>query len=236
MLPYFILGVALLAGLLLAARWFVNTEPKTVAKVLKRIALVLIISVALFFLVTGKLAWAFYTLPALLPWFLRFRSLARTAKNFQRMSAGLGGGASGQTSDLKTRYLQMALDHDSGELDGEVIEGKFAGRRLSDMSLAELVDLLQTCWAEDGQSAQVLEAYLDRAHGDWRESAAEGKTETGTMTREEALRVLGLKAGASKDDIKEAHHRLIAGLHPDRGGSTYLAAQINQAKDILMDS
>ncbi len=234
MLPYFILGLALLAGLLLAARWFVNTEPSTVAKVLKRIALVLIISVALFFLFTGRLAWAFYTLPALLPWFLRFRSLARTAKNFSRMSAGLGGGANGQTSDLKTRYLKMALDHDSGELDGEVIEGKYAGRRLSDMSLPELVDLLQTCWAEDGQSAQVLEAYLDRVHGDWRESAAEGKAEAGTMTREEALQVLGLEAGASKDDIKEAHHRLIAGLHPDRGGSTYLAAQINQAKDILL--
>ena len=234
MLPYFILGVALLVGLLLAARWFVSTEPSTVAKVLKRMALALIVSVALFFLFTGRLAWAFYTLPALLPWFLRFRSLARTAKNFSRMSAGAGGGFSGQTSDLKTRYLQMVLDHDSGELDGEVIEGKFAGRRLNELSLAELVDLLQTYWAEDGQSAQVLETYLDRTHGDWRESTARGKAETGTMTREEALQVLGLEAGAGEDDIKEAHHRLIAGLHPDRGGSTYLAAKINQAKDALL--
>ena len=234
MLPYFILGVALLVGLLLAARWFVNTEPSTVAKVLKRMALVLIVSVAAVFLKTGRLAWAFYTLPALLPWFLRFRSMARTAKNFSRMAAGSGGGFSGQTSDLKTRYLQMVLDHDSGELDGEVIEGKFAGRRLNEMSLAELVDLLQTYWAEDGQSAQVLETYLDRTHGDWRESAAQGKAQTGTMTREEALQVLGLEAGASEDDIKEAHHRLIAGHHPDRGGSTYLAAKINQAKDVLL--
>lgn len=234
MLPYFILGIALLAGLLLAARWFVKTEPTTVAKALKRIALILIVSVMLFFLLTGRLAWAFYVLPVLLPWFLRFRSLARTAKNFSRMSAGLRGDATGETSDLKTRYLQMVLDHDSGELDGEVIEGKFAGRRLSDMSLAELVDLLQTCWSEDGQSAQVLEAYLDRTHGDWRESTAKGKAETGSMAREEALQVLGLEAGAGKDDIKAAHHRLIAGLHPDRGGSTYLAAKINQAKDVLL--
>ncbi len=234
MLPYFILGVALLVGLLLAARWFVNTEPSTVAKVLKRIVLALIISVALFFLFTGRLAWAFYTLPALLPWFLRLRSMARTAKNFSRMAAGSGGGATGQTSDLKTRYLQMVLDHDSGDLDGEVIEGTFAGRRLSDLSLAELVDLLQTYWAEDGQSAQVLEAYLDRTHGDWREGAAKGKADSGTMSREEALQILGLEAGAGEDDIKEAHHRLIAGHHPDRGGSTYLAAKINQAKDVLL--
>ena len=232
MLPYFILGVALLVGMLLAARWFISAETKTVAKVLKRMALALIVSVAMFFLFTGKLAWAFYTLPALLPWFLRFRTLARTAKNFSRMTAGSGGG--GQTSDLKTRYLQMELDHDSGELDGEVIEGSFAGRRLSELSLSELVQLLQTCWAEDGQSAQVLEAYLDRTHGDWRESDTKGKAGTGTMSREEALQILGLEDGAGEDDIKEAHHRLIAGHHPDRGGSTYLAAKINQAKDVLL--
>jgi hypothetical protein len=231
-LPYFILGLALLVGLLLAGRWFVNTEAKTVARVLKRMALALIVAVAVFFVVTGRLAWAFYTLPALLPWFLRFRAMARTAKNFSRMAAGAGGG--GQTSDLKTRYLKMELDHDSGELDGEVIEGSFAGRRLGNLSLSELVDLLQTCWAEDGQSAQVLEAYLDRTHGDWREGAAKGKADSGTMSREEALQILGLENGASDADIKEAHHRLIAGHHPDRGGSTYLAAKINQAKDALL--
>lgn len=231
MLPYFILGVALLVGFMLAARWFVNTEAKNVARVLKRVALICIVAVAVFFVVTGRLAWAFYTLPALLPWFLRFRAMARTAKNFSRMAAG---GSSGQRSDLKTRYLRMELDHDSGELDGEVIEGSFAGRRLSGLSLSELVELLQTCWAEDGQSAQVLEAYLDRTHGDWRQGAAKGKAGSGTMSRDEALQILGLDDGASDADIKDAHHRLIAGHHPDRGGSTYLAAKINQAKDVLL--
>ena len=234
MLPYFILGVALLVGLLLAGRWFVNSEPGTVAKVMKRIVLALIVSVAFFFLFTGRLAWAFYTLPMLLPWFLRARAMSRMAKNFSRMTAGAGGVGSGQTSDLKTRYLQMVLDHDSGDLDGEVIDGTFAGRRLNSMSLPELVDLLRTCWAEDGQSAQVLEAYLDRTHGDWREGAAGGKADSGTMSREEALQILGLEAGAGEDEIKEAHLRLIAGHHPDRGGSTYLAAKINQAKDVLL--
>ncbi len=115
------------------------------------------------------------------------------------------------------------------------------------MSLDELVDLLQTCWVEDQPSAQVLEAYLEREHPDWRARVQEEapgnaggdgsrgpRRGNGAMTREEALKILGLEPGASKQEIKAAHHRLISGLHPDHGGSTYLAAQINRAKDILL--
>ena len=54
------------------------------------------------------------------------------------------------------------------------------------------------------------------------------------MSRAEALDVLGLKEGATEAEIRDAHHRLIAGLHPDHGGSTYLAAKINQARDVLV--
>jgi hypothetical protein len=55
-----------------------------------------------------------------------------------------------------------------------------------------------------------------------------------TMSREEALRVLGLGPGASADDIREAHRRLIRQNHPDTGGSDYLASKINEAKDVLL--
>ena len=57
---------------------------------------------------------------------------------------------------------------------------------------------------------------------------------TSTMSREEALKVLGLGAGASEDDIREAHRRLILQNHPDRGGSDYLASKTNEAKDVLL--
>ncbi len=135
-----------------------------------------------------------------------------------------------------------------------MIEGTYAGRRLDDLSLADLIDLLNTCSVQDNQSAQVLEAYLDRVHPDWRErvqaagagSAGRGRESGGrrgeapgpgaAMSREEAFEVLGLEPGASDEEIKAAYHRLIANLHPDHGGSTYLAAKINQAKDTLLRS
>ena len=242
MLAYLILGIALLAGLLLAGRWFVSADPKTLVKVFKRLAISLIVVVALFFLFTGRLGWALMALPALLPWFMRFRSLSRAAKNFSRMAQATGGGGTGtgQTSEVETRFLRMSLDHDSGVMNGEVIDGPYAGRSLNEMVLAELVGLLNHCLAKDRQSAQVLEAYLDRVHAGWREKAAatDGASQdafgNGAMSQEEAYRILGLEAGATGAEIKEAHHRLIAGLHPDHGGSTYLAAKINQAKDVLL--
>ncbi len=240
MFPYFILGLAILAGVLLAGRWFTTADPKLLVKVIKWVLLGVIGTVALFFLFTGRLAWAIFALPALLPWLMRARAAHRMFKTFSRMTSGWGGGSAGQSSDVETRFLRMALDHDSGRLSGEVIDGVYAGRALAGMSQDELVDLLQTCWVEDQPSAQVLESYLDREHPDWRERVQEeapgnaGGSQGGPMNREEAWKILGLEPGASKHEIKAAHHRLISGLHPDHGGSTYLAAQINQAKDILM--
>ena len=243
MLPYFILGVALLTGVVLAGRWFMTAEPRSIIGVFKWTGLAMVIVVVVFFAVTGRLGWALMMLPVLLPWFMRFRALARTAKNFSRMSAGMGGGGgAGQGSKVETRFLRVTLDHGSGAMEGEVLEGEYAGRVLEELSLGELVDLLRTCWVEDERSAQVLEAYLDRNHQDWREQYSTGDAGTGragasgkgAMTEHEALEVLGLEPGAGADEIKEAYRRLIANLHPDHGGSSYLAAKINQAKDVLL--
>jgi hypothetical protein len=239
--------MALLAVLIIAGRWFVTADPKALAKALKWVAGAVVVAIIVSLVATGRLGWAIMALPALLPWMARARAVHRAAKNFSRMSAGMmGGGASGRTSEVRTRFLKMTLDHDSGDMNGEVIDGLHSGHRLDDLSLAELLDLLNVCHLHDAQSAQVLETYLDRVHPDWREriqaagagagtgGGGPGPGAPGGMSREEAYQVLDLEPGASEDDIKAAHHRLIANLHPDRGGSTYLAAKINQAKDVLL--
>ena len=147
-------------------------------------------------------------------------------------------------------FLRMWLDHDSGAMSGQVLRGGFEGRMLDDLSLSELLILLDECRSGDQQSAVVLEAYLDRTQpDDWRNAGAGGgntgshagggsggRTSSGAMTREEAYEILGLQPGATAEEIKEAHKRLMLKMHPDQGGSTYLAAKINQAKDLLMRS
>ncbi len=241
MLPSFLLGIALLVGMILIARWYISAQPKTILKVLKWVGLGIAAVVILFLAVTGRLGWALGLAVLLLPWAMRIWRTVRTARSFARMAAG----ASGRTSNVETRFLRMSLDHDSGELDGEIVDGPCAGRRLGELTPAELMGLLRLCRDEDQQSAQILEAYLDRVHPDWRDSEAEDagrgasgergmRGGEGAMTRKDAYEVLGLEPGATEAEIKSAYHRLIAGLHPDKGGSTFLAAKVNQAKEILL--
>ena len=124
-------------------------------------------------------------------------------------------------------------------MDGVVLEGAYRGRRLAELALGDLLNLLAICRAEDSQSATVLEAYLDRVHGDgWRDAfhgnGNEHGEEPSRMTPTEAREILGVGADAGREEIVDAHRRLMQKIHPDRGGSTYLAAKINQAKDTLL--
>lgn len=149
------------------------------------------------------------------------------------------GPAAGRTSDVATPFLRMTLDHDSGALDGTVLRGRLAGRRLGELPLNLLLELLSELRLEDAESATIAEAYLDRVHPDWRDqqgepSAEAGNTASAAMSRDEAYRVLGLEPGADASQVREAHRRLMLKMHPDHGGSTYLAAKINQAKDLLL--
>ncbi len=237
MLPYFLLGLALLAGAFLTIRWFVKAEPAQVVKALRWALAVVAVVGGLFLIFAGRHVLLLFLLPALLPFLMRSRVLWRRAK-------AAAGPSPGQTSVVTTRFIRMVLDHDSGEMSGEILEGTFAGRQLVQMDEAELAALWRECRAADGQSAAVLEAYLDRALGEaWREAAGAGPGgETaggpadgpGGMSREDAYEILGLEPGASDSDIREAHRRLMQKVHPDHGGSNYLAAKINRAKELLL--
>lgn len=195
--------------------------------------------VVLFALITGKLHPLFAALAALVPLAYRAIGLFQTFNTIRgfthRMKAGASPGPTpGQTSEVETAFLRMRLDHDTGEMHGTVLRGRFKGRALRDLALAHALELLDECQS-DRQSMAVLEAYLDRVHEGWREhrrppprASADG------MSRDEAHAVLGLGPDATRDEIVEAHRRLIQRLHPDRGGSDYLAAKLNAAKDLLL--
>jgi hypothetical protein len=147
--------------------------------------------------------------------------------------------APGRQSTVRTEHLEMVLDLDSGDMRGVVLKGFFRGRRIEQLRPVELAHLWQDCRFVEPQSAQLVEAYLDRVHPTWREDLARAEAEApkgpdGKMTRGEAFDILGLKPGASDDDIRRAHRDLIVRFHPDRGGSTYLAAKINEAKDVAL--
>ena len=150
------------------------------------------------------------------------------------------GQASPNQSTVTTRFLVMTLDHVSGVMTGTVREGRFVGRSLQELTRPELLELWREC-QPDPQSTAVLEAYLDR-HVDagWRNQADTGRkdrtqaTANDHMDRAEAYRVLGLQSGAGRDEIQAAYRRLIQRVHPDQGGSSDLAARINQARDVLL--
>lgn len=196
---------------------------------------------------TGRLHWLFALLGGLLPFvsialrnivrivqavtlFRRFRGIFSRSSTSQTRH-------SGQTSKLQTSYFEMILDHDSGDLNGKILLGHFAGRQLSQLELPKLLELLAECQS-DQDSVNVLIAYLDRVHPDWQDqvSSTHNTIETNTLNEQQALAILGLETNASKQDIIDAHRRLIQKVHPDRGGSTYLAARINEAKSFLIKS
>jgi len=178
----------------------------------------------------------------LLPAALRFLPIWQMLGS--RISTASASASQQQTSTLRTEYLEMELVHGSGELDGNILRGEFAGRRLGGLNREELLRLHTEC-SGDADSRQVLEAYLDRLHADWRTGAEHGENQDGngagsaggeiSMNRQLALEILGLAEGASRDEIIKAHRKLMQKFHPDRGGSDYFSKKINAAKDLLLD-
>lgn len=162
--------------------------------------------------------------------------VALFAYGLWRRGAPIPGPAPGQSSAARSAALAMTLDHDSGEMDGEVLTGPLAGRRLSGLTLAELQELMTLFEATaDTDSLSLLIAYLERRR-DADEPEAEAQApppEGGVMTEADAYRVLGLAPGASLEEVRAAYRRLIRRVHPDLGGSGALAAMLNAAKERL---
>jgi hypothetical protein len=218
---------------LVLALWVLNliskADPKIAARVVKAAGGLMSLAFAVFLGVRGELPIA-SPLGAfglgLLGW-MPFGPAGFSART-QR--------SKGQTSRVRTTFLELELDHDSGAMHGTIIAGGRRGSSLDALSVETLAGLVGEF---DDESRALLVAYLDRRDAGWREhadaDAATGRNaaSSGKMSEQEAHEILGLQSGASIDDVAQAHRRLMKRLHPDQGGSTYLAARINEAKEVL---
>jgi hypothetical protein len=231
-MPTVLLGIAVLALVLWTVHRFSNSNPRRLAENVKTAGGVGALAGAVLLTARGQIGLA---LPlgmaglALLGW-------------WPGMPAGFGqrwNKSPGQVSHVRTAFVEMELAHDSGAMQGRILAGPYEGTTLDALNVPTLVRLLGQI---DEESRALLAAYLDRRDPRWREHADADPTAGGSgaaggggpMTQEEAYQVLGLQAGASPKEITRAHRTLMKKLHPDQGGSTYLAARVNQAKDILL--
>jgi hypothetical protein len=223
----FYLVAALLAVAALAAA-FVRASPARLAESIRLAGPIVLGVVGVAAVAFGRASVGGMLISGALAWY----GLSRRQKALKRTP--------GKRSNVRTAALEMELDHDSGALEGMVLAGTFEGRMLSALSVSELLTLYGEL-SSDSESRQLLEAYLDGRHPAWREDleadVRRGKRVapgSGPMTKEEAYKILGLEAGATAADIRKAHRSLMQRLHPDVGGSSFLAARINEAKDVLL--
>ncbi len=200
---------------------------------------VVIVLVILALAVSGRLNWIAAVGAALIP-FLRqlpglLRYLPRLFSGAKRpASQGSSQSAQGY-SEVDSEYLRMTLHHASGAMDGEILKGSRSGSFLGELNLTELLDLKEEF--HDPDSKRLLESYLDQAFPGWNANNTNSGSQAGsqdTPSRAQSLEILGLQPGASKEEIVHAHRKLMQRVHPDRGGSSFLAAQLNEAKDVLL--
>jgi DnaJ domain len=227
--PNFIIALIIVFGGLWLIKKFAKSTPVQARGFSKKMAGGALIAVSGVLALTGRMQFA-------APLFAVGLGLVGYSSQFPN-GFPWGRKSEGQKSRVATSILSMELDHDTGAMSGKVLLGSFKGENLAEMTDQSLQSLYDFCAASPDQSLSLLQAWLDRSRPAWRETwQGERKTQssgTATMSRDEAFAVLGLKPDATQDDIKNAHRRLMKEFHPDRGGSDYLAAKINQAKDLL---
>ena len=209
---------------------FLRTNPARLAETVRVAGPLILAILGLGLAVTGRAGLGGMLLSGALAWYSSNRIYRGSRKT------------PGKRSTVRTAALEMELDHDSGAMEGLVLAGRYEGRTLGTMAQQELLGLLAEL-STDSESRQLLEAYLDSRFPAWREDTKpnDGHRQsvppgTGAMTKEEAYKILGLETGATAAEVRKAHRRLMQRLHPDLGGTSFLAARINEAKDVLLSN
>lgn len=243
-MPYLALGLLVLGLVYVGMNVFVRSNPAVLARVLARAGGLVGLGAALVLLFTGRFAFA---IPVAV---VAFGLL--TGRGFSNPFAGGGSGfggirgapSGGGASEVRSAFLRMALDHDTGEMHGTVEAGTHAGQALDDLTLDALKRVLVEARG-DADSVRLLEAYLDRRMPGWREdvetdghagqgSAGGEGAGLGPLSLQEAYEILGLQPGATPEEIRQAHKAMMKRVHPDFGGSAHLAARVNAAKDLAL--
>jgi hypothetical protein len=229
-----LLGIAAVALLWWLAKAYTRTDTKALATSLKTVAGIAALGAAVLLGIKGRFDMALL-LGGFGAWALGWNALNLPGpwRRFQQ--------ATGRFSRIRSAMIEMEIDHATGAVEGSILVGAFAGRRLSSLDPEALRRLYDECCAHDPQGVPLLEAYFDRRFAGWREYAQgdrDTRTRThahsGVMTKEEAYQILGLQPGASLDEIRKAHRTLMKKLHPDQGGTAYLAARVNEAREVLL--
>jgi hypothetical protein len=232
-----LVGFAVLVLALFALRAYTNAPPALLARLLKRVGGVGALGVGAFLFTRGRLDLAMFLIGAGL-WMLGLWRMA--ASPF----GGFGASRAAGVSRVRSAMIEMELDHATGSIRGVVLAGRDEGKRLDALTRTNLMELYAACRSDDPEGARLLEVYLDRRFPGWRQAGNSerdaGRTGSGARPRpgsiseDEAYEILGLKKGAARHDIARAHRDLMKKLHPDHGGTTDLAARVNEAKDVLM--
>lgn len=244
-----VLGFAVVAGLWWLSGRFTRANPAALARLIRTAGGAALLVAAAGLMLRGRLDAALLV-GGLGAWLLGWQAL-RLPGGLGRLGLGrwglgpLGFGGrtrGGATSRVRSALIEMELDHGGGRLTGTVLAGPLAGRSLDELGAPALLDLRRLCRAHDADGAGLLEAYLDRRFPRWREHAEfdadagpRPRAQPGAVTEEEAYQILGLERGAALDEVRRAHRTLMKKLHPDQGGSDYLAARVNAAKDVLLN-
>jgi len=231
-----VFGIALAALLWWFAKGYARSDKAAVTRALKVLGGIAALGAAAVLGAKGRFDMAFL-LGAFGAWALGWSTFGLPG-SWRRM---MPGAAPARSSRICSAMIEMEIDHATGRMEGSVLAGSLAGRRLSSLDHSALRRLYEECNALDPEGLALLQSYLDRRFAGWREDA-QGDRDTrtrvhaqaGVMSKDEAYQVLGLQPGASLDEIQKAYRTLMKKLHPDQGGTAYLAARVNQARETLL--
>lgn len=173
---------------------------------------------------TGRMHWFGAVVAALLPMFkFGFHTLMRVLPLWMHRTGG--------TASFKTDHLDVTIAVQSGQLSGSVIKGPYAGKSIAELSENDIKEL-ENYYRERDKKSYYLIRFARK--GQTSGGGQQASPPFASPGRDEALQILGLSGDPSREEIIAAHRRLINKLHPDRGGSDFLAARVNQARDILL--